>query len=334
MGIGSRVSIYLIATQNDKIRFLLLEKSGDEVEGTWVGLARTTLVLVRDRIPTMSQACAQVEISQLHNLELAVVPDPRRWLLMRLLVGPASDGDVGRWHVSVCVEHERGPPDPPAGAYFVGVVSEEHIDGGDGILGVARVRPGGSQDPETRGPRFPSRVALFLGAVGGVYGADLDVDDDLVVRRELFLLLPLDVDVCAGRPGVAQVQVLVDAMPDVGVELAGGEYVDFATSLDGDVGDDEAVVVLGHVLVDGIGQESKVAVEEEDDQEGEEGRGGELGDGAHLFSHEGQEVSTRRPALRFAYYMLHVTCLRRDGLGSDRRIRTIRRVMLALALRI
>lgn len=282
LGIGSSVSVYLVATQNDKIRLLLLEESGDEVEGTWVGLAGTPFVLVRNGIPTVSQACVQVEIGQLHDLELAVIPDPRRWLLRRLLVGPASDGDVGRWYVSVRVEHKRGPPDPPTGAHFVGVVSEEHVDGGDGILGVARVRPGGAQDPETGGPPFPSRVVLFLGTVGGVYGADLDVDDDLVVRRELLLLLPLDVDVCAGRPGVAQVQVLVDAVPDVGAELARGEYVDLVTCLDGDVGDNEAVVVLGHVLVDGIGQESKVAVEEEDDQEGEEGGGGELGDGAHL----------------------------------------------------
>lgn len=220
LGIGSSVPVYLITTQNDKIRLLLLEKSGDEVEGAWVSLAGATLVLVRNGIPTVSQACAQVEISQLHDFELSIVPDARRRLLRRLLVGPASDGDMGRWHVSVCVEHEGGPPDPPTGAYLVGVVSEEHIDGGDGILGVARVGPGGSQDPEPCRPRFPSRVALLLGAVGGIYGADLDVYDDLVVGGEFLLPLPLDVDVCAGRPGVAQVQVLVDTMPEVGVELA------------------------------------------------------------------------------------------------------------------
>lgn len=284
LGIGSGVSVYLVTTQNDEIRFLLLEKPGDEVESTWVGLTGTALVLVRNSIPTESQACAQVEISQLHDFELAIIPDPRRRLLGRLLVGPASDGEVGGWHVSVRVEHKRGPPYPPIGAYLVGVVPEEHIDGGDGVFRVARVGPGGSQDPETRGPRFPSRVALFLGTVGRVDGTDFDVDDNLVVGGELLLPLPLDVDVCARGPGVAQVQVLVDAMPDVGVQLAGREYVDRVASLDGDVGDDEAVVVLGHVLVDGIGQQSKVAIEEEDEQAGEEGSGRELGDGAHLFT--------------------------------------------------
>ncbi len=82
---------------------------------------------------------------------------------------------------------------------------------------------------------------------------------------------------------MAEVQVLVDAMPDVGVELARRKDVDFTTSRYGDVGDDEAVVMLGHVLVDGIGEEPKVAIEEEDDEEGEESGGGELRDGAYLW---------------------------------------------------
>lgn len=35
-------------------------------------------------------------------------------------------------------------------------------------------------------------------------------------------------------------------------------------------------MVLGHVLVDGGGQDAKVPVEEEDDEEGDEGYGGDL----------------------------------------------------------
>lgn len=42
-------------------------------------------------------------------------------------------------------------------------------------------------------------------------------------------------------------------------------------------------MVLGHVLVDGIREESKVAIEEEDKEEGEESGGRKLGNGAHLF---------------------------------------------------
>lgn len=93
-------------------------------------------------------------------------------------------------------------------------------------------------------------------------------------------------------------------MPEVGVKLARGEYIQLAAFRYGDVGDDKAVVVLGHVLVDGIGQESKVAIEEEDDDEGEEGGGGELGDGAHLSGESG--VSDECPHALTAY-TLHAT---------------------------
>ncbi len=73
-------------------------------------------------------------------------------------------------------------------------------------------------------------------------------------------------------------------MPGFWVKLAGGKDVERGTGGDGYIGDDEPVMVLGHILVDGIGEKLKVSVKEEDYEESEDGCGGELGDGAHYSS--------------------------------------------------
>jgi hypothetical protein len=62
------------------------------------------------------------------------------------------------------------------------------------------------------------------------------------------------VNVGAGYPGVAEVQILINPMPYFGVELAGRKYVHFVAFRYRDVCDNEPVMVLRHVFVDGIGK--------------------------------------------------------------------------------
>lgn len=84
------------------------------------------------------------------------------------------------------------------------------------------------------------------------------------------------------KKGLAEVEVLVDAVPDRGVEVAAGKGVVTGAGGDGDVGDDEASVMGGQVFVDGVGEDAEVAVEEEDEEEGDDGGGGDLDDVADL----------------------------------------------------
>jgi hypothetical protein len=54
-------------------------------------------------------------------------------------------------------------------------------------------------------------------------------------------------------------------VPKVGVQLARRERVELGAFGKGDVGDDQAMMVLGHVFMNGIREDSEVAVEEKDD---------------------------------------------------------------------
>lgn len=85
-----------------------------------------------------------------------------------------------------------------------------------------------------------------------------------------------------GEEGLAEMEVLVDAVPDRGVEVAAGKGVVAGAGGDGDVGDDEADMVGGQIFVNGVGEDAEVAVEEEDEEEGDDGGGGDLDDVADL----------------------------------------------------
>ncbi len=82
---------------------------------------------------------------------------------------------------------------------------------------------------------------------------------------------------------LAQVQVFLDAVPALTVNLAAGKDIVRGACGDGYVGDNKASVVGGQVLVQGVGQDAEVAVEEEDDEEGEDGGQRHLDDGADLY---------------------------------------------------
>lgn len=83
-------------------------------------------------------------------------------------------------------------------------------------------------------------------------------------------------------PRLAEVEIFVDSMPVGRVEFAGGKGVDGGALGDGDVCHDQAMVVLGHVVVDGFGEDPEVSVEEYDEKDGKDSGRGQLNDGADL----------------------------------------------------
>lgn len=89
-------------------------------------------------------------------------------------------------------------------------------------------------------------------------------------------MLATDPEVGAGRPGPSEIKLLIHAMPFTGIHIARRERVDTRACHDGDVGDDEARVVGGHVAMDGIRKHSVIPIEEEDNEECEGRNGGEL----------------------------------------------------------
>lgn len=123
---------------------------------------------------------------------------------------------------------------------------------------------------------------MGFGSRRRIQSADHDVHDHLVVGRQVFLLEPSHVQVCARYPSLPEVEILFDAVPFLRVQLAGREETDARALRNPEIGNDEPRVVLGHILVYGIWYKAKVAIEKEDDEECEEGRSAELGDSSDL----------------------------------------------------
>lgn len=125
-------------------------------------------------------------------------------------------------------------------------------------------------------------LALARRDVSGIQRSHRDADNNLVFVGQVLFVLAAHVKVCAGRPGLAQVELFFDAMPFVRVQLAGGEGLEGGAGRDGDVGDHEAGMVGWHVVVEGIRQDPVVSVEEEYEDSGEERYGAQLGERANL----------------------------------------------------
>lgn len=280
--VGGCAAIDLIAAQHHKVGLLLVQHLVDEIEGSWIRLAFPAGVHVGYRISTLAHAVAQMQVSNLQNLEPSVVRDARLGLLG---LGDASpvDREVNAEKSASRVEQQGRPHYGPARSRIDGVVAKEHVDICDNVLGVARLLLLGPFDPQAAGPRFPSSNIVGLVLDTGVQAADSHVHDNAVVGRQVLLMLAIDVEVGARGPSPAEVELLVDAMPHGWVEVAGGKEVDAGAGNEGDVGDDEAGMVGGHVAVDGIGQDSVVAVEEQDDEQGEGQGGAELRKSANLM---------------------------------------------------
>ena len=83
-------------------------------------------------------------------------------------------------------------------------------------------------------------------------------------------MLAPDVHIGLRHPTGIQVQILLDAVPFVLIELAGRQRIYTGAGLDGDICDDQTVVVERKVTVDGLGKDTIAIVEEKDQDEGEE----------------------------------------------------------------
>src|SRR3569833_3303490 len=126
LGIRSCATIDLVAAQNLQIRLLLVQDLGDKVQSPGVGYALVAVVSVGDGLAALAHPVAQVQVCYLHDLELAVVLDPRLGLRRLLLAAPAH-GEMSRRYVRRRVQQERraSAHGVPARAGEDGVVAEE-----------------------------------------------------------------------------------------------------------------------------------------------------------------------------------------------------------------
>lgn len=85
-------------------------------------------------------------------------------------------------------------------------------------------------------------------------------------------------------------------MPLVGIQFAGGKGLEAGAGRNGNVGDYQAGMVGGHVVVESIGEDSVVAIEEEDDDCGDECNGAQLRERANLIAAACQYSSLKSPA--------------------------------------
>jgi hypothetical protein len=60
-----------------------------------------------------------------------------------LVLAATPESDMGRRHVTVTVESESRAAHLPTWAYFVRIVTEEHVDSSYGVFRVASVRLSG-----------------------------------------------------------------------------------------------------------------------------------------------------------------------------------------------
>lgn len=178
------------------------------------------------------------------------------------------------------VEEQRRAGDGPAVARFRGVVAEQDVYIRNGRVRVARlllVRP---FDPHTRVSSLP---AVRIGLRYRLQLADGNVHNNAVIFAEVLLPFAAYKEIGTGRPGpLAEIQVLFDTVPNGRVEVAGGEDVDGRARGHCDIGNDEARVVGGHVVVDRVWENAVVTVEDEDSDKSEGHHRGELEDRAEL----------------------------------------------------
>jgi hypothetical protein len=170
-------------------------------------------------------------------------------------------------------------PHRPARSWIHSISAKQHVHSRDDALALAVPPAPTPPDPHTRWPLLP-HLAIAILALAWIQPSNLHIHDDLVLGAQLLLPLPLNIHIALGDPAGLEQEVLLDAVPDGGVELAAAE----GARLDGDVGHEEARVVRGQVGVDGRWENTVAGVEEVDEDDEEEGEEAELGRGANLYT--------------------------------------------------
>jgi hypothetical protein len=245
--VGSTIPIHLITTKNHEIRLLLVEHLRHEIERSGVRLARSPIVAIRDRISTSAHAGAEVQVGDLHDLESPIVWDsgPRLLGLTRSTPAHAEMDAVLRR-----IEQQRRACDGPAVAWLGRVVAKEDVDVGNGVVGIAGLLVGRPLNPQSRGSSFPLLARVGLGP--RIQSSHRHIHDNAIFICQVLLALATDEQVGFGGPCLAEVHVLVDAVPYFGIELAGAEDVDRGAFAYCDVCDDEPWMVSGHVIMERV----------------------------------------------------------------------------------
>jgi hypothetical protein len=264
LSVRCRFPIDLVATEDHQIRLLVVGDPFDKLERSRIGIASSTVVSLGLRIPALPQARAQVQIRNLQYLEPAVLPNPRHRLLDPMRLSPPN-AQMHLGHLVRRIQQQRRLLHLPPGSRLHRIRAEEHVSRRDGPVGIAILPAGTPLQPYASGPRFPLLMRFALVAGGRVEPTNPDVHDHPVIGRELFLLLPADVDVCSRQPPGVEVELLVDAVPFFRVELAAGEWVCAGKCCD--VGYDETWVMGWEVVVDRGGEDAVAVVEDKDEGE-------------------------------------------------------------------
>ena len=222
LSIRSRLAVDLVPAENDEIRLLLVQRGTDEFQRPWVRLAPSPDILRVD-IPTLPNARADVHVRHLHDLEFPFLADPRPRLWYQRW-SASSYGQASLVSFARRAQQQCRVEDLPAQPSLDRVGPKQNIHGRDGLLRVPSLTFRRPLQPYPCRTRLPSLVALSFLACDGVQPADANVDDDLVLRQELLLSLPLHVNICARRPAGLEVQILFDSMPFTGIQVAAGDH--------------------------------------------------------------------------------------------------------------
>lgn len=290
LGIGRRLAVDLVPAQYHQIRLVLIQPFPDKLQRPRIGVAFASVVSRRFGISTHPQSRAQMQIRHLHDSEFAILADPRNRLVV-FTRRPSPDAQPGLLLLARRVQKERGILDLPLLPRLDGIRPKENIDRGDGVVGVAGPTLIGSLEPDAGRPRLPSFLAFTLGGSHGILSGHADIQDDLILWEKFDLLLPLHVDEGVGDPSTVQVEVFLDAMPELGVELATREEGERGAGGHGDVGDDQTGVMEGQVVMDRLRQNAETIVEDEDEEDGDDDEHRQLRAGANLEGDSGKRGS-------------------------------------------
>jgi hypothetical protein len=211
-----------------------------------------------------------MKIGHLQDLELSVLTYPGHWFL-DLDRRTSSDAHPRLLALRSTVQQQRARFDQfPTRTRLGCVCTEKDVDRSHGLFRIAGMTLRRPFDPDSCGTRLPLLARLRLLAHGGIQFTNSHINYDLVRVRELLLALALHVDKGLG-PSLVKVEVLLDAVPLFGVELAGRQRIKRGACLDSNIGDDEAFVVERQVAVDGMREHAIAVVQEEYEQEDDEG---------------------------------------------------------------
>ena len=152
-----------------------------------------------------------MQIRQLHDLELAILPYPRHRRLHFLRL-PSPDTNASFRCVFRVVQQQSLIADRPPRTRIHGVGAEEHVHGRDHVLALAVSAPSTPLDPHTRRPFLP--LALPAAIPSRVQPPHLHIHNHSILRLQVLLPLALYVHIALGDPAGLEEEILLYPVPD------------------------------------------------------------------------------------------------------------------------